>query len=186
MEYKIYTRKGDKGETSLIGGTRIPKYHIRIEAYGTIDELGAFVAVIHDSEGCDDHTKSVLIEIQNNLFTLESHLAQADDSKSKKTIAPLLIEDIQFIENEIDKISKTLPPLTNFVVPGGCLIASHCHVARTVCRRAERVATHLASQSFVDEIDLMYLNRLSDYFFVLSRHLTQLNKGKETFWIPRK
>lgn len=186
MEYKIYTRKGDKGETSLIGGTRVPKYHSRIEAYGTVDELSACIAVIHDSKGCDEHTKTVLIEIQNNLFLLESHLAQEAGQKNTKIIQPLHIEDVQFIEKEIDEISKVLPPLNHFAIPGGCLVASHCHVARTVCRRAERVVLRLGSEYFVEEIDLMYLNRLSDYFFALSRHLLHLNKGKEILWIPRK
>ena len=180
---KIYTKKGDKGETSLIGGTRLLKHHVRIEAYGTVDELNAHVGLIRDQK-IDASFSAFLIQIQNKLFTIGSMLA-SDPEKSKMKIPELEEEDIEELENEIDKMNETLPEMKSFVLPGGNTIVSFCHIARCVCRRAERKTIHLAENSFVDELVIKYLNRLSDYLFVLSRKLTHDLNAEEIPWKPR-
>ncbi len=182
VELKIYTKKGDKGETSLLGGTRVPKYHIRIEAYGTIDELNSNIGLIRDSI-IDINTKNILLEIQDRLFTIESLLAY-DGSKEVKL--PQLYEaDILLLEEEMDKMNRNLPELTNFIIPGGNQIVSHCHITRCVCRRAERIVTKLSEIERIDEIIIKYLNRLSDYFFVLSRKLSKDLGAEVTIWKAR-
>ena len=183
MATKIYTKTGDKGETSLIGGTRLPKHHIRIEAYGNVDELNSFVGLVRDSVS-DKELIDLLIEIQDRLFTIGSLLA-ADPEKNKMQLPQLHESDITLLEKAIDKMNETLPEMKSFVLPGGHLAVSHCHVARCVCRRAERSVLKLAENEKVDEIIYKYLNRLSDYFFVLSRKLTQDFKAKEIAWKPR-
>lgn len=183
MAFKVYTKTGDKGETSLIGGTRLPKQHIRIEAYGTVDELNSFIGVVRD-QGIDEHSKTVLIEIQDRLFTLGSLLA-ADPVKNKMKLPEVKEEDIVFLEKEIDKMDEVLPEMKHFVLPGGHQSVSFCHVARCVCRRAERATLKLAENEKVDEIIYKYLNRLSDYLFVLSRKLAHDLKVEETPWKPR-
>lgn len=183
MAFKIYTRTGDTGETSLIGGTRVPKHHIRIESYGTVDELNSYVGLIKDQE-IDPHTKTILAEIQDRLFTIGSSLA-SDPEKSKMKIPDLKQEDISLLESEMDEMDAKLPEMRSFVLPGGHPIISFCHIARCVCRRAERNTIHLAENNFVAPLVVQYLNRLSDYLFVLSRFLSLQLKVNETPWKPR-
>lgn len=180
---KIYTKKGDTGTTSLIGGTKVPKHHIRIESYGTIDELNSWIGLIRDQQ-IDDHHKEVLIEIQDRLFTIGSSLA-SDPERSKMKIPDLKEEDVTKLEKEMDAMDEKLPEMRSFVLPGGQTTISYIHISRCVCRRAERLATHLAETSFVDPLVIKYLNRLSDYLFVLSRMLTQELKANEIPWKPR-
>jgi cob(I)alamin adenosyltransferase len=180
---KIYTKTGDKGQTSLIGGTRVSKDHIRIESYGTVDELNSFIGLVRSQEIADPIIKT-LIEIQDRLFTIGAILA-SDPLKSKMKIPELKEEDITFLENEIDAMNEVLPEMRSFVLPGGNTTVSYCHLARCVCRRAERRIIHLAAESPVPEIIIRYLNRLSDYIFVLSRQLTQDLNAAEIPWTPR-
>jgi cob(I)alamin adenosyltransferase len=180
---KIYTKTGDKGQTSLIGGTRVPKSHIRIEAYGTIDELNSYIGLIRDQQ-IDEHSSQILIEIQDRLFTIGSTLA-SDTEKSKMKIPDLKEEDITLLEQEMDKMNETLPEMRSFILPGGHTTVSFCHIARCVCRRAERLTIHLSENSFVSELVIKYLNRLSDYLFVLSRKLTHDLHAGEIPWKPR-
>ena len=180
---KIYTKTGDKGLTSLFGGKRVPKHHLRIEAYGTVDELNSYIGLIRDQK-MDSDTFNVLIEIQDRLFTLGSMLA-TEPGNDKVKVPQLFEEDIVLLENEIDKMNETLPEMRSFVLPGGHQTVSFCHLARCVCRRAERLAVHLAEVETVPEIIVKYLNRLSDYLFVLSRKLTQDNNAKEIPWKAR-
>jgi cob(I)alamin adenosyltransferase len=180
---KIYTKTGDKGQTSLIGGTRVAKHHIRIESYGTVDELNSYIGLI----GCqqiDPHHQIILKEIQDRLFTVGASLA-ADPEKSKMKIPDLLESDISLLETEIDKMNEVLPALKHFVLPGGNTVVSYCHIARCVCRRAERLTVALAEGSFVDSKVTVYLNRLSDYLFILGRKLGQDASVEENIWIPR-
>ena len=180
---KIYTKTGDKGFTSLIGGTRVPKFHLRIESYGTVDELNSYVGMIRDQD-ISAHDKDLLKEVQDRLFTIGSSLA-ADPEKSKMIIPDLNLEDIELLEKEMDAINEQLPELRHFILPGGNNAISFCHIARCVCRRAERLAVHLATESNVDEKVTVYLNRLSDYLFVLARKIGNEQKISENQWIPR-
>jgi cob(I)alamin adenosyltransferase len=180
---KIYTKTGDKGQTSLIGGTRVSKDHIRIESYGTVDELNSFIGLVRSQDIAAPIIKT-LIEIQDRLFTIGAILA-SDPLKSKMKIPELKEEDIVFLENEIDAMNEVLPEMRSFVLPGGNTTVSYCHLARCVCRRAERRIIHLAAESPVPEITIRYLNRLSDYIFVLSRQLTQDLNATEIPWTPR-
>lgn len=179
---KIYTKKGDLGETSLIGGKRVKKNHLRIEAYGTVDELNSFIGLIRDNSK-DQEQDDLLIAIQNRLFTVGSELASAEGSKMD--IPQLKEEDISQLEAAMDKMDAELEPLKNFILPGGDLTASFCHTARTVCRRAERWVVALSEQATVDQRIITYLNRLSDYLFVLARFYTKRHGGKETLWKTR-
>ncbi len=183
MAFKIYTKTGDKGQTSLIGGTRVPKHHIRIEAYGTVDELNSYIGLIRDQQ-IDEQTKKMLIEIQDRLFTIGSSLA-SDPEKSKMKIPDLKEEDIVLLEQEMDKMNDVLPEMRSFVLPGGHTTVSFCHIARCVCRRAERLTIHLSEESYVADLVIKYLNRLSDYLFMLSRKLTQDLNAPEIPWKPR-
>jgi cob(I)alamin adenosyltransferase len=180
---KIYTKTGDKGLTSLIGGTRVAKHHIRIESYGTVDELNSYIGLISDQE-ISAHDKNILKQIQDRLFTIGSSLA-ADPEKSKMIIPDLHLADIELLEKEMDKMNETLPELRHFILPGGSSTISYCHIARCVCRRAERITVHLAEESKVDEKVNIYLNRLSDYLFTLARKIGHENKIPENQWIPR-
>lgn len=179
---KIYTRKGDKGETGLLGGTRVAKSNIRIEAYGTVDELNSWIGLIRD-QNIDNATKKFLIHIQDRLFTLGSHLA-SDPKKKGMKIPAIKEENITALEEEIDKMNDVLPEMRSFVLPGGHPIVSYTHIARCVCRRAERGIVHLAGKEKVEEIIIKYLNRLSDYLFVLSRKLSQELHAEEIPWKP--
>ena len=180
---KIYTKTGDKGQTSLIGGTRVPKHHLRIESYGTVDELNSYIGLIRDQQ-VSEYQQNLLKEIQDRLFTIGSALA-SDPVKSKMKIPDLHQEDIELLEKEIDTMTAELPELRHFILPGGSYAVSFCHLARCVCRRAERICVHLSEDSFVDEKVMVYLNRLSDYLFVLSRKLCFDNQIEENKWIPR-
>lgn len=182
MKNITYTKTGDKGTTSLIGGKRVPKFDDRVEAYGTVDELSAVMGVLHDLEGVPEPIQAALGVIQNKLFTLESHFALDKASEVSKMIPALEDEDVAFLERHIDAMNEELPELRAFVIPGGNLKASVSHVCRTVCRRAERQGWRLASHEEVDEVDLRYLNRLSDYFFVLARYFDFLANRDETPW----
>lgn len=180
---KIYTKTGDKGYTSLIGGTRVPKHHIRIEAYGTVDELNSYIGLIKDQEIAEED-KNTLKEIQDRLFTIGSTLA-SDPEKSKMKIPDLKVSDIEFLEQEMDRMNTVLPELKHFILPGGNTTASYAHLARCVCRRAERIVVHLSELEFVEEKVIIYLNRLSDYLFTLSRKITYDHKNEENIWLPR-
>jgi cob(I)alamin adenosyltransferase len=179
---KIYTKKGDKGQTSLIGGTRVDKHHIRIEAYGTVDELNSYLGLVRDLEN-NEHSKAILIHIQDRLFTIGSLLA-SDPNKSKMKLPEITEEDIALLENEMDNMNAVLPEMRSFVLPGGHPAVSHCHIARCICRRAERKTTHLATTDAVQEIVIKYLNRLSDYLFVLGRKRSIDLKIEEIPWKP--
>jgi len=180
---KIYTKTGDKGFTSLIGGTRVPKYHLRIESYGTVDELNSYIGMIRDQD-IAQHDKDLLKEIQDRLFTIGSSLA-SDPEKSKMVIPDLHTTDIELLEKEIDAINEVIPELRHFILPGGNSAISSCHIARCVCRRAERLTVHLATESAVEEKVIIYLNRLSDYLFTLARKIAHEYKIAENQWIPR-
>jgi cob(I)alamin adenosyltransferase len=188
---KVYTKTGDAGTTALFGGTRVPKDHIRIESYGTVDELNSHIGLIRDQE-FNPHYKSVLIEIQDRLFTVGAILATPPEKQimknGEKRLQNLGIveSDIDFLEKEIDTMEEALPPMTHFVLPGGHPTVSYCHIARCVCRRAERLAVHLDHEEPIEAIALKYLNRLSDYLFVLARKLSHDLNADEVKWIPRK
>lgn len=186
MKNITYTKTGDKGMTSLIGGRRVPKYDDKVEAYGTVDELSAVIGVLYDLEGVSVSIRETLGVIQNKLFTLESHFAMDKDTEIGKMIPVLADDDVAFLERHIDAMNAELPELRAFVIPGGNLKASVSHVCRTVCRRAERQGWRLASHDEVDAIDLRYLNRLSDYFFVLARYFDYLENRNETCWDSNK
>lgn len=180
---KVYTRKGDKGTTGLIGGTRVPKFSLRIEAYGTVDELNSYIGLLRDKVITDNY-KAELIEIQDRLFTLGSLLAQDPDKTSMK-LPQIYQSDIEFLEKSIDKMEESLSPMQSFILPGGHETVSFCHIARCVCRRAERLVTELSQETKIDELILAYLNRLSDYLFVYSRLISQSLKAEEISWKPR-
>lgn len=179
---KIYTKKGDKGETSLIGGRRVPKYALRIETYGTVDELNSHIGLIRDQGISEEHVTN-LIEIQDRLFTIGAILAS--DPGSKMKIPELHDADITFLEDAIDKMDAAIPPMKSFVLPGGHSTVSFCHIARCVCRRAERLIIELSHSEEINEKTIAYMNRLSDYLFVLSRKLSVELNANEIPWAPR-
>lgn len=181
-DVKIYTKTGDKGTTSLIGGTRVPKYDLRIESYGTVDELSAWIGLIRDQE-IDKKIVSDLIKIQDRLFTIETMLA-SDSSTYSKTLPEISENDIKFLEDEIDRMNEELPSLKSFLLSGGNIIVSYCHIARTICRRAERLVIQLSTKQNIKPIIFAYLNRLSDYLFVLSRKVGKDKGATETLWKP--
>jgi cob(I)alamin adenosyltransferase len=180
---KIYTKKGDSGTTGLIGGTRVLKSSLRIESYGTIDELNSYIGVVRD-QGIDIKYIEQLIEIQDRLFTIGSSLA-SDPEKSNMKIPDLKSEDISLLENWMDDMDAELPEMKFFVLPGGHQAVSFCHVARCVCRRSERLIVDLSEHEFVAELVTAYINRLSDYLFVLSRKIAQDLNVNEQPWKPR-
>lgn len=188
---KIYTKTGDKGTTALFGGTRVPKHHIRIESYGTIDELNSHMGLLRDQE-IDSHYKSIIQHIQDRLFTIGAILATDPEKailkngKQRLNIPKIQEKDIELLEAEIDQMNDSLPPMTHFVLPGGHQTVSFCHIARCVCRRAERLASALYDISPFQSETLTYLNRLSDYLFVLARKLTFDLQAEEIKWIPEK
>jgi cob(I)alamin adenosyltransferase len=182
MATKIYTKTGDDGTTGLFGGTRLPKDHIRIEAYGTVDELNAVIGCLMATLQ-DDTLVAFLQNIQSRLFTVGANLASDPD---KEMLTPdLLDSDISDVEKAIDAYQAQLPPLKHFIMPGGSQSISAAHLARTVCRRAERRCVALAHISAVEPIIILYLNRLSDYFFVVARWLALQEGVEEIKWIPR-
>jgi cob(I)alamin adenosyltransferase len=180
---KIYTKKGDEGETGLIGGTRISKAADRIDSYGNVDELNSFIGWLRDLAG-DVEIEKMLLEIQDRLFTIGSHLA-ADPKKSKMKLPELEESDVEMLENKIDAMNSGLPEMKSFLLPGGHAAVSCCHVARCVCRRAERSVVLLSQSEAVDKLIIKYLNRLSDYLFVLSRQLSKNFNAKESPWKAR-
>lgn len=178
---KIYTRGGDKGETSLVGGVRLPKHNVRIAAYGTVDEVNAAVGMARlHTEGAADE---MLGRIQNDLFDLGADLATPGDDFSSDQALRMTAEQVERLEQEIDAMNESLAPLTSFVLPGGTPAASHLHVARTLARRAERLVSELISTTAVNPVALQYINRLSDHFFVLGRHLNSDGKN-DILWVP--
>ena len=188
---KIYTKTGDKGTTALFGGTRVPKHHIRIESYGTIDELNSHIGLIRDQD-IDQTHKTILIEIQDRLFTVGAILATDPEKatlkngKARLNIPKISDADIKSLEDSMDSMNASLPEMTHFVLPGGHQTVSFCHIARTVCRRAERLASHLNTLEPFQPETLMYINRLSDFLFVLARKLSSELQAEEVKWIPKK
>jgi cob(I)alamin adenosyltransferase len=188
---KIYTKTGDKGTTALFGGTRVPKHHLRIESYGTVDELNSHLGLIRD-QNIDQHYKDIIIHIQDRLFTIGAILATdpkkavLKNGKERLNIPKISSEDIRRLEQEMDSMNEALPPMTHFVLPGGHQTVSFCHIARCVCRRTERLVTSLNEIEGVEGNTLMYLNRLSDYLFVLARKLSFALQANEIKWIPEK
>ena len=183
MSFKIYTRKGDDGKTGLIGGDRVAKHHIRVESYGTVDELNSHIGLVRSFIGGTTE-ETVLAEIQDSLFVVGSHLASSPHSKME---LPAFEEEIVAkMETEIDRLTALLPELRNFILPGATQQGAHCHVARCVCIRAERLVVHLSYIEELPDFIIKFLNRLSDYLFTLSRFLDQNFGGREIPWIPRK
>ena len=180
---KIYTKTGDQGLTSLIGGTRVLKSSLRIDAYGTVDELNSHIGLLRDQD-INDSRRPLLKEIQDRLFTIGSSLA-SDPDKSKMKIPDLHAEDVLLLEGEMDIMNEGLPELHAFILPGGHPAVSFAHVARCVCRRAERLVVHLQEDAFVADLVAIYLNRLSDYLFVLSRRMAFELGVEEVTWQPR-
>lgn len=185
MAIKIYTKTGDNGKTSLIGGTKVLKSHIRIEAYGTVDELNSYIGLLSDQFQHDKTTVS-LREVQDRLFTIGSSLACDPDKEPRLKIPDLKESDVQWLENEIDTMNLVLTPMKSFILPGGHVSISTAHVVRCVCRRAERhCVSMLEQQLFVDPLVIKYLNRLSDYLFILARFIAHELKIEEIQWKPR-
>jgi len=182
MSFKIYTKTGDQGETGLFGGKRLSKDHIRIESYGTVDELNAHVGMLRD-QLTDEGLRDLLKKVQDRLFTIGSNLA-SDPEKDLPT-PDIRDADIDLLEQEMDRMDETLPELRNFILPGGHPAVSWCHLARCVCRRAERRVITLNQQEAVAEIIIRYLNRLSDYFFMLGRYIAQQLAAEEVVWKAR-
>lgn len=188
---KIYTKTGDAGTTALFGGTRVAKHDLRIDSYGTVDELNSWIGLVRD-QPVDEHSKKILVLIQDHLFTVGAILATDPEKavlkngKERLNIPKISEEDITMLEREMDDMNEDLPPMTHFILPGGNQSVSFCHITRTVCRRAERLAAALHETSPVDQSVLKYLNRLSDYLFVLARKLSKDLQAEEIKWIPKK
>ncbi len=181
---KIYTRTGDKGQTGLLGGTRVPKNDPRIEAYGTVDELNSHIGMLRDL--AQGHHGEMLLEIQNTLFAIGSRLASGSEEEAEKFKVPQVTDDdIAKMEKAMDAMDAELEPMRNFILPGGHTAVSQAHICRTVCRRAERRVIELSTGSDVPEVIVRYLNRLSDLLFMLSRHLGKLMGVPEIPWKPR-
>ena len=177
---KIYTKKGDKGKTQLLGGSIVDKDHVKLECYGTIDELNSFIGNIYDQDLKEFH-KEILLNIQNQLFNLGSVIS-FDGKKDKIKLPNITAKNIEMLEKAIDKMEESLPMLKNFILPSGHPTTSKCHISRTVCRRAERNLVALSKTSEIDNLHLQYLNRLSDYLFVLSRAVLKENNAEEIEW----
>lgn len=188
---KIYTKTGDDGTTGLFGGTRVPKHHIRIDSYGTVDELNSWIGLLRDQD-IDPISQQQLIAIQEHLFTVGAVLATDPEKEVLKNgeqrlkITKIGSEEIRFLEQAIDEMDSQLTQMTHFILPGGHTTVSYCHIARTVCRRAERISTLLFENEPFDSNLLSFLNRLSDYLFVLARKLSCDLKADEIKWVPKK
>jgi cob(I)alamin adenosyltransferase len=181
---KIYTRTGDKGDTGLLGGTRVPKDHLRIEAYGTVDELNCHVGMLRDL--AVPHHGAELTGIQNTLFAIGSRLASTSDEEATRFKVPVVGDaEVAALEQLMDDMDAVLEPMRNFILPGGHPAVSQAHICRTVCRRAERRVVHLAAVEAVPDTLVRYLNRLSDLFFVMARHLGKQNGVADIPWEPR-
>lgn len=181
---KIYTKTGDKGTTALVGGRRVSKGDLKIESYGTVDELNSWIGLVRD-QPINETRRNLLKEIQDRLFTIGADLASEPEQVRKKPVPSLLEDDITLLEQEMDKMDAGLPPLKAFVLPGGNQAVSFAHLARTVCRRAERIVIRLSAEEEVNPMIVKYLNRLSDYLFVLSRKMAQESGSEEITWKPR-
>ncbi|WP_282179558.1 cob(I)yrinic acid a,c-diamide adenosyltransferase [Maribacter stanieri] len=188
---KIYTKTGDDGTTGLFGGTRVAKHHIRIDSYGTVDELNSWLGLIRDQK-IDPIYQQQLITIQEHLFTVGAILATDPEKevlkngKERLKIAKVGTTEIEFLETSIDQMDGQLPQMTHFILPGGHTTVSYCHIARTVCRRAERISTLLYQSEPFDKNVLSFINRLSDYLFVLARKLSYDLQAEEIKWVPKK
>ena len=182
---KIYTKTGDKATTALFTGKRVPKHHIRIESYGTVDELNSYLGLIRDQK-IDDVSKETLAIIQNKLFTVGAILATEPKKDNRLKIPRIHESDISLLEEQMDSMNKELPEMTHFILPGGHTTVSYCHIARTVCRRTERMISYLNENEPVPANVLAYINRLSDYLFVLARKLSKTLRAEEVKWIPEK
>jgi cob(I)alamin adenosyltransferase len=185
MAFKIYTRTGDKGATSLIGGVRVPKNHIRIESYGTVDELNSQLGMVNDL-CANAQVTGWLREVQDRLFTLGSELATAPQKDIKMKLPDLHDADVTWLEERIDEMNEVLPEMRSFIIPGGHAGASAAHVARCICRRAERICVGMELEGEVmPELGVRYLNRLSDFLFVLARYVTHISGGEDLPWRAR-
>lgn len=187
-KYKLYTKTGDDGTTGLFSGKRVSKHHVRIKAYGTVDELNAWIGLIRNDKIAAE-TNSFLIKIQNELMVIASQLADDTSEKTPKLsgkIVPIAFENVTEIESEIDKINNELPELKNFIIPGGHVLISYTHLARCTCRRAERFITELNGEEEVSNVIIAYINRLSDYLFILARKLSKDFDVEEIKWIAKK
>ena len=187
-KYKLYTKTGDDGTTGLFSGKRVSKHHVRIKAYGTVDELNAWIGLIRNDKIAAE-TNSFLIKIQNELMVIASQLADDTSEKTSKLsgkIVPITFENVTEIESEIDKINNELPELKNFIIPGGHVLISYTHLARCTCRRAERFITELKGEEEVSNVIIAYINRLSDYLFILARKLAEDFDVEEIKWIAKK
>lgn len=180
-ENKVYTKTGDSGITSLISGKRVPKHDIRIKAYGAVDELIAWLGLIRDTTELEE-IKTTLMEVQKQLMTVAAQLAIDEEKDFPKNLKPLENKTVGFLEQEIDKLTEKLPPLRNFVIPGGHVLISYAHIARSICRRAERHVTQLDQNTPVSATIIAYINRLSDYFFTLSRTFADELEIEEVKW----
>ncbi len=180
----VYTKTGDKGTTALIGGTRVKKHNRRLDAYGTVDELNSFVGMLR-SYDIDQHTKDVIITIQNELFIIGAYLATDSSRSDLRDKLDCDEKKIEMLEREMDEMESKLPPLRNFVLPGGHPLVTYSHICRTVCRRVERIVSELAEETEINGWVLRYVNRLSDYFFVLSRFMTDYFNVEEIPWKPK-
>lgn len=180
---RVYTKTGDDGTSGLIGGTRVVKYDLRLESYGTVDELNSWIGLIR-GQSIDASTRQILLSVQNNLFVIGARLATDLAKTDLSSRLPLKSEDLSLLENEMDRILDLLPPMEHFVLPGGSDTVSYCHLARTVCRRAERRVCQLAKELDIPSDLIKYLNRLSDYLFVLSRKVAVDEGISEIQWLP--
>lgn len=177
----VYTKTGDKGTTSLVGGTRVAKTHVRLDAYGTIDELNANLGLLLTYLD-EERDRKLILQIQNKLFSIGSYLATDQSSTTLNCASIIIPEDVLILENAMDEMDEVLPPLNAFILPGGARGAAVCHICRTVCRRAERRILVLSDIFEIDNNVLCYVNRLSDYLFVLSRKINSLENNDEIFW----
>ena len=185
MAFRIYTKTGDKGSTSLIGGTKVPKSHIRIESYGTIDELNSYIGLIIANVQ-DVKSLDTLKEIQDRLFTIGSKLATDPGKETKMVLPELRDADVEKLENEIDRMDDQLPEMKSFILPGGSTPVAFIHIARCICRRAERICVHMQQDGMhVEDRVLQYLNRLSDYLFILARYISQVSGIADIPWRPK-
>lgn len=185
MAFKIYTKTGDKGTTSLIGGVRVPKSHIRIESYGTVDELNSYLGMVNDMAQ-NEKISEWLREIQDRLFTVGAVLATNPDKDVKMKLPDVHEHDVQWLEEHIDEMNTSLPEMRSFIIPGGQLAASTCHVARCVCRRAERLCVSMQEQEeYIPDLVVKYLNRLSDFLFVLARYTSHIHGVEDLPWRAR-
>ena len=180
-ENKVYTKTGDGGYTSLISGKRVHKHNLRIKTYGTIDELISWLGLIRDTTNLEE-VQATILEIQKQLMTIAAQLSIDSDNKIPKNLTPIQPNAVKFIEFEIDSLTAKLEPLKNFVIPGGHVLISYAHLARCVCRRAERYVTELDEEASISSTLIAYMNRLSDYFFTLSRTFAADLEVKEIKW----